>query len=102
MTLSADGGTLVPPDTQCAGCGERIPSTCGDVPHADGTCYGEWLATPLGLTKVRTCWRRSCVLEARRRMEGRPTPPPKPAHVQALEAQVRELGAEPVMQPVGP
>jgi hypothetical protein len=64
--------------TVCAGCDTRIPGEVGTVPHADGTCYGEWLKTPLGLTYVRTCWTRACVLEARRRREGRRTTPPQP------------------------
>lgn len=69
----------------CGGCGRRIPYETADPvdPAVDraATSYGEWLSTPLGLTFVRTCWDRTCVLEARRVRDGKRTTPPEPRDV---------------------
>lgn len=51
----------------CAGCDEPTPYEVDEA-----ASYGEWLATPLGLTFRRTHRRRECVLASRAAVEGRP------------------------------
>ena len=56
----------------CAGCGEPTPYEASREDGPPETSYGEFLSTPLGDTYVRTHRRRSCVIAARARLQGKP------------------------------
>lgn len=59
--------TIPPPaPVPCEGCGELTPYDVGE-----SSSYGEWLATPLGVTYARTHRLRECVVASRAKHEGR-------------------------------